>query len=205
MYKTFLPISLTDEQLAQLDRLEELYHDWNRQINLISRRDIHFVRDHHILHSLCISHVLQFSPGTKILDVGTGGGLPGIPLAIAFPECQFTLIDSIGKKIYATEKIAEALSLSNVRCIQERAESETEKYDFVVSRGVMPLPGLVSLVKKNIAKDQHNALPNGLIVLKGGNLSEEIKPYRNKAEVIALSDYVNLEWYKEKYAIYLPL
>ena len=185
--------------------LEELYPEWNEKINLISRKDIANLEEHHLLHSLAIAKVLSFTPGTTLLDVGTGGGFPGIPLAILFPECQFTLIDSIGKKIRVAQDIAARIGLTNVTCIQERVEEEHGQYDFVISRAVMPLPDLVKLVRKNVHHRHRNAMPNGLIVLKGGNLDGEIHAYRNIAEVTEISQFFREEWYREKRVIYLPL
>lgn len=209
MSKMSLPISLNDTQEQQLAALEPLYREWNEKINLISRKDIDNLMFHHVYHSMAIAYVLHFESGTTIMDVGTGGGFPGIPLAILFPECQFTLIDSIGKKIRVAEDIANRIGLSNVRCIQERVEEEKEKFDFVVSRAVMPLPDLVKLTRKNISHKHHNALPNGLVVLKGGNLAGETAPFRKSAEITALKDLhtplYEDEWYKEKYVIYVPL
>ena len=161
---------------------------------------------HHVLHSMAIAKFLKFTPGTTIMDVGTGGGFPGIPLAILFPQCQFLLIDSIGKKIKVAETIAQQIGLTNVQCRHERAEDEKQQFDFVVSRAVMPLPELVKIVRKNITHaNQHNALPNGLIVLKGGNVNQEVKPFKNIAELTPVSDYFNDPWFKQKYVIYLPL
>ena len=198
-------LKLTDTQAQQLAALEPLYREWNEKINLVSRKDIDNLRLHHIDHSLAIGHVLHFAAGTTILDVGTGGGFPGIPLAILFPECHFTLIDSIGKKIRVAEDIAKRVGLSNVTCIQERAEEEKGLYDFVVSRAVMPLPDLVKIIRKNISKKHRNALPNGIIVLKGGDLKEEIRPFQKLIEVTPLAPLYEDEWFAEKYALYLPI
>lgn len=197
--------SLTALQLEQFSRLGELYRDWNAKINVISRKDIDNLYTHHILHSLAIAKVLTFEPGTTLLDVGTGGGFPGIPLAILFPECQFTLIDSIGKKVRVASEIAQAIGLSNVRCIQERAEEEKGLYDFVISRAVMPLPDLVKLVRKNVSHKHHNAMPNGLMVLKGGKLEGELHEFKKYVEQTPITDFFKDEWYKEKFVIYLPL
>lgn len=196
---------LSVQQQSQMAAAERLYPEWNEKINLISRKDIAFLEEHHLLHSLAIAKVLRFAPGTSILDVGTGGGFPGIPLAILFPDCRFTLIDSIGKKIRVAEDIARQIGLTNVTCIQERAEDEKQQFDFVVSRAVMPLPDLVKLVRKNIHHHHKNAMPNGLIVLKGGNVDGEIHPFRKTAEVTPVSRFFPQEWFKEKYVIYLPL
>ena len=196
---------LTPLQAQQFAALDALYRDWNSKINVISRKDIDNLYEHHVLHSLAIAKLLPFQPGTTILDVGTGGGFPGIPLAILFPECQFLLIDSIGKKIKVASEVASALGLANVVCKQERVEEEKQKFDFVVSRAVMPLPDLVKLVRKNISNKHRNAVPNGLIVLKGGDLKDEIAPYIKTAEVTPCSQWFKGEWFTTKQVIYLPL
>ena len=196
---------LTDRQAEQFAQLDALYRDWNSKINVISRKDIDHLYEHHVLHSLAIAKLLPFQPGTTIMDVGTGGGFPGIPLAILFPECQFLLIDSIGKKIKVASEVARALGLTNVICKQERAEQEKQKFDFVVSRAVMPLPDLVKLVRKNISNKHRNAVPNGLVVLKGGDLKSEIAPYIKTAEVTPCSQWFSGEWFTTKQVIYLPL
>ena len=196
---------LTDRQAEQFAQLDELYRDWNSKINVISRKDIDNLYEHHVLHSLAIAKLLPFQPDSTILDVGTGGGFPGIPLAILFPQCQFTLIDSIGKKIKVASEVAHALGLTNVVCKQERAEEEKQKFDFVVSRAVMPLPDLVKLVRKNISPKQRNAVPNGLIVLKGGDLKEETAPFQKTAEITPCSQWFKGEWFETKQVIYLPL
>ena len=195
---------LTERQAQQFAALDALYRDWNSKINVISRKDIDNLYEHHVLHSLSIAKLLPFQPGTTILDVGTGGGFPGIPLAILFPECQFLLIDSIGKKIKVASEVSQALGLTNVTCKQERAEEEKQKFDFVVSRAVMPLPDLVKLVRKNISNKHRNAVPNGLVVLKGGDLQEEIRPFK-EAEITPCSTWFKGEWFETKSVIYLPL
>ena len=195
---------LTDRQAEQFAQLDALYRDWNSKINVISRKDIDNLYEHHVLHSLAIAKWIPFQPDTTILDVGTGGGFPGIPLAIMFPQCQFVLVDSIGKKIKVASEVAKALGLTNVVCKQERVEEEKEKFDFVVSRAVMPLPDLVKLVRKNISNKHRNAIPNGLIVLKGGDLQAEVAPYK-EAEVTPCSNYFRGEWFIGKQIIYLPL
>lgn len=195
---------LTDRQAEQFAQLDALYRDWNSKINVISRKDIDNLYEHHVLHSLAIAKLLPFQPGSTILDVGTGGGFPGIPLAILFPECQFMLIDSIGKKIKVASEVAAALGLTNVVCKQERAEEEKQKFDFVVSRAVMPLPDLVKLIRKNISSTQRNAVPNGLVVLKGGDLQAEIAPFIKNAEVTPCSTFFREEWFKTKQVIYIP-
>lgn len=196
---------LSAEQLHQVALLDELYRDWNAKINVISRKDIDNLYEHHVLHSMAIAKMVNFRPGTRILDFGTGGGFPGIPLAILFPECQFKLIDGTGKKIRVAQEVAQAIGLKNCTPIHLRGEEEKDKYDFIVSRAVMPLPDLVKIVKKNIAKEQKNALPNGIICLKGGNLEGELQPYRKYVEKTELSQWFSEEWFKEKYVIYLPL
>lgn len=203
LIKEYFPLTIHQEQ--QFAALDALYRDWNAKINVISRKDIDNLYEHHILHSLAIAKVLHFRPETRLLDVGTGGGFPGIPLAILFPECQFTLIDSIGKKVRVAKEIAQCLELGNVTCIQERVEDEKGKFDYVVSRAVMPLPDLVRLVQKNIDRAQRNAMPNGLIVLKGGNLDAELRPFHKRVEVTDISTLFKGEWFVTKQVVYLPL
>ena len=197
--------SLTEEQIRQFGALWDLYRDWNSKINVISRKDIDNLYEHHVLHSLAIAKALKFKPGTSVLDFGTGGGFPGIPLAILFPEVSFKLIDGTGKKILVANSIAESIGLKNVYAEQKRGEDEKRKYDFVVSRAVMPLQELVKIVRKNISKNDRNSLPNGIIVLKGGKLDEEIKNYRKLVEIDEISTWFKAPWFKEKYVIYLPL
>lgn len=197
--------TLTETQEQQFAALGTLYPEWNAKINVISRKDIDNLYEHHILHSMAIAKLISFKPGTTVLDIGTGGGFPGIPLAILFPEVQFTLIDSIGKKIRVAQEIANAIGLNNVKCIQERAEEEKGHYDFIVSRAVMPLGDLKKLIVKNISKKQQNAMPNGLIVLKGGELQAEIHPFRNIVEVQDLTDFFEEEFFETKKVIYMPL
>ena len=158
-----------------------------------------------MLHSLAIGRFIGFKPGTQILDFGTGGGFPGVPLAILFPECEFKLIDGTGKKIRVAQEICNAIGLKNCHPEHLRGEDEKGKYDFVVSRAVMPLPDLVKIVRKNISKEQHNAIPNGVICLKGGNLQGETQPFKKIVQSTELSSYFSEEWFKEKYCIYLPL
>lgn len=201
--KKYFP-QLTPKQEEQFAALDELYHDWNAKINVISRKDIDNLYEHHILHSLAIAKCINFQEGTNVLDFGTGGGFPGIPLAIFFPDANFKLIDGTGKKVRVAQEVADAIGLENVLPSHLRGEEEKGKFDFIVSRAVMPLPDLMKIVKKNIASDQHNVLPNGVIVLKGGNLDEELKPYKNIAEKTELSQWFDEEWFKEKYLIYVP-
>ena len=198
-------LQLTEEQQQQFDALDALYREWNAKINVISRKDIDNLYEHHILHSLAIAKVINFRPGTEILDFGTGGGFPGIPLAILFPECKFKLIDGTGKKIRVAQEVAKAIGLKNCQPEHLRGEDEKGKYDFVVSRAVMPLPDLVKIVRKNIAKTQQNALPNGVICLKGGDLQAELRPFYKIVETTDISTFFKEEWFKEKHVIYLPL
>lgn len=201
--KKYFP-HLTPKQEEQFASLDALYHDWNAKINVISRKDIDNLYEHHILHSLAIAKRINFREGTNVLDFGTGGGFPGIPLAIFFPEANFKLIDGTGKKVRVAQEVADAIGLDNVLPAHIRGEEEKGKFDFIVSRAVMPLPDLMKIIKKNIATDQHNVLPNGVIVLKGGNLDKELKPYKNIAEKTELSQWFDEEWFKEKYLIYVP-
>ncbi len=196
---------LTDLQQQQFAQLDSLYREWNAKINVISRKDIDNLYEHHILHSLAIAKVINFRPTTQILDFGTGGGFPGIPLAILFPECQFRLIDGTGKKIRVAQEVCQAIGLTNCQPVHLRGEDEKGKYDFVVSRAVMPLPDLVKIVRKNISKTQRNTLPNGIICLKGGELQAETQPFRNIVELTDISTFFSEEWFKEKHVIYLPI
>lgn len=196
---------ITDTQKGQFAALMELYKDWNAKINVISRKDIENLYEHHVLHSLAIARTLHFRNGTSVLDFGTGGGLPGIPLAIMFPDTNFKLIDGTGKKIKVASEIARAIGLKNITTEHIRGENEKGIFDFVVSRAVMPLPDLEKTVRKNISAKQHNAMPNGIIVLKGGNIDNEIRPYRHIVEVIPISNWFKEVWFKEKNVIYLPV
>ena len=202
--QTYFP-ELNEQQCQQLEALYDLYTDWNAKINVISRKDIENLYLHHVLHSLGIVKMLRFKDGSSVMDVGTGGGFPGIPLAIFFPNVQFHLVDSIGKKIKVGQAVAEAIGLKNITFRHCRVEEEKEKYDFVVSRAVMPLADLVKLVRKNIKKEQQNALPNGLICLKGGELQHEILPFRNQALSLELGDFFKEEFFKTKKVVYVPL
>ncbi len=196
---------LTERQKEQVAQLNALYRDWNAKINVISRKDIDNLYEHHVLHSMAIAKAVRFTPGTRILDFGCGGGFPGIPLAILFPECQFKLIDGTGKKIKVCNEVATALGLQNVKAEHLRGEEETGKYDFVVSRAVMLLPDLMKIIRKNFRMEQQNALPNGLLCLKGGNLQEELKQYARVAEITPLSTFYDEEWFaQDKQLVYVP-
>jgi len=197
---------LSEEQAAQFSALYELYVDWNNKINVISRKDIENLYERHILHSLAIAKIISFRPGTTVMDVGTGGGFPGVPLAIFFPEVRFHLVDSIGKKIKVATEVSNAIALQNVTFRHCRVEEEKEKFDFVVSRAVMPLKDLVRFSQKNIEqKNQKNSLPNGLICLKGGELEHEVLPFKQKASVYNLKEFFKEEFFSTKKAVYLPL
>lgn len=197
--------NLTQEQIKKFQMLDELYHDWNAKINVISRKDIDNLYEHHVLHSLGIAELIRFKPGTKVMDLGTGGGFPGIPLAIMFPETSFHLVDSIGKKIKVCQEVANALSLQNVTTQWCRAEEVKEKYHFVVSRAVMPLADLVKIIRINISKEQINALPNGIICLKGGELENETLPLKNQTEIYPLTDYFEEPFFETKKVVYTQL
>ncbi len=197
--------NLTEEQHRQFAALYDLYIDWNAKINVISRKDIENLYEHHVLHSLAIAKVIDFKPGTSIMDLGTGGGFPGIPLAILFPDTKFHLVDSIGKKVRVATEVANAIGLTNVTFRHARAQEEKQLFDFVVSRAVMPLSDLIDIIKKNISKKQINALPNGLICLKGGELQHETLPFKNKTVINSISDYFEEEFFETKKVVYVPL
>lgn len=196
---------LTPDQIEKFQALDALYHDWNSKINVISRKDIDNLYEHHVLHSLGIAQVIRFRPGTTVMDLGTGGGFPGIPLAILFPEVKFHLVDSIKKKILVCTEVAQALGLKNVTTRWCRAEEEKQRFDYVVSRAVMPLADLVKIVRKNISPKQQNALPNGLICLKGGELENEVLPMKSHVDITALSDYFKEEFFETKKVVYVSL
>ena len=197
--------SLTDQQKQQFAALDALYRDWNSKINVISRKDIDNLYEHHVLHSLAIAELIRFKPGTSIMDLGTGGGFPGIPLAIMFPEAKFHLVDSIGKKIRVCQEVSKAIGLENVTTQWCRAEEVKEQFHFVVSRAVMPLPDLVKIIRKSICKEQFNGLPNGLICLKGGELEQEAKPFGKAAQITSLTEYFEEPFFETKKLVYLPL
>ena len=194
---------LTEEQKRQFAALYDLYTDWNSKINVISRKDIENLYEHHVLHSLGIAKVIRFKPGTKVMDLGTGGGFPGIPLAILFPEVQFPLVDSIGKKVRVATEIAGSIGLKNVTTRHARAEEEKQLFDFVVSRAVMPLTDLLKIIRKNISPKQQNALPNGLICLKGGELERETMPVKNKTTMWNLKEFFGEEFFETKKVVYV--
>lgn len=197
--------NLTEQQRERFAALDELYRDWNSKINVISRKDIDNLYEHHILHSMGIAEIINFKPGTRIMDLGTGGGFPGIPLAIMFPEVQFHLVDSIGKKIRVCDEVRNALGLTNVTTEWTRGENIKEKYDFVVSRAVMPLTDLVKLIRKNVSRTSNNAMPNGLICLKGGELEHEVMPMKSQTLITDLSDYFEEEFFQTKKVVYVAL
>ena len=197
--------NLTEQQRKHFAALDELYRDWNSKINVISRKDIDNLYEHHILHSLGIAQIINFKPGTRIMDLGTGGGFPGIPLAIMFPEVQFHLVDSIGKKIKVCDEVRNALGLTNVTTDWTRGENLKDKYDFVVSRAVMPLTDLVKLIRKNVSRTSQNAMPNGLICLKGGELQHEVMPMKSQTIITDLSDYFEEEFFETKKVVYVAL
>jgi 16S rRNA methyltransferase gidB len=197
--------NLSDEQQQQFAMLADLYKDWNQKINVVSRKDIDNIYLHHILHSLAIAQYIRFKDETHILDFGTGGGFPGIPLAIVFPKCRFKLIDRTAKKIKVTQEISRAIGLENVIAEQCAGEEEKGKYEFVVSRAVMPLGDLLKITRKNISKQQFNAIPNGLICLKGGDLSAEIRPFKKISDVTPITNWFKEAWFREKNVIYLPV
>ncbi len=202
--KKYFP-HITPRQEEQFRALYALYTDWNAKINVISRKDIENLYEHHVLHSLGIARFINFVPGTRVLDLGTGGGFPGIPLAILFPETHFHLVDSIGKKVRVAGEVATAIGLQNVTCRHCRGQEEKGLFDFCVSRAVMPLNDLLKIIRKNIAKEQHNALPNGLICLKGGELDNEILPVKNRVQVSPLSEEFQEPFFETKKVVYVPV
>lgn len=192
---------LTEKQIEQFGKLEDLYHEWNEKINVISRKDMESLYEKHILHSLGIAKVMEFSPGTRVLDIGTGGGFPGIPLAILFPETEFTLIDSIGKKITVVKAVAEGVGLQNVNAIHGRAEKLKEKFHFVVSRAVTQMPEFLKWLKGKFEKEQFNPKHNGVLYLKGGELAEELAGI--KCEIFSLKNYFDEEFFDTKKVVYV--
>lgn len=196
---------LTPRQLEQFEQLGELYKEWNEKINVISRKDIDQLYERHVLHSMGIAKYIQFTPGTKIMDVGTGGGFPGIPLAILFPETNFRLVDSIAKKIKVVEGVSQSLGLTNVLAEQARAEKVNDEFDFVVSRAVTAFPKFVSLVRRKISASQKNSMPNGILYLKGGDFLEELEPFKKQVQVFPLSDQFEEAFFETKKLIHLRL
>lgn len=197
--------NLTEVQKTQFAALYDLYMDWNSKINVISRKDITNLYEHHVLHSLGIARYTHFTPGSTLMDLGTGGGFPGIPLAILFPEVKFHLVDSIGKKVRVASEVATSIGLQNVTFRHCRAEEEKQKFDFVVSRAVMPLTDLLKIIRKNISSEQRNPLPNGLICLKGGELEKETLPVKNKTIIYDLKNDFTEEFFETKKVVYVPV
>ena len=196
--------NLSDTQIEQFSKLQELYQDWNLKINVVSRKDIDELYLRHVLHSLGIAKVMSFQPGAQVMDVGTGGGFPGIPLAILFPETQFHLVDSIGKKIKVVNEVTEGLGLKNVRTTHGRVEEVKEQYDFIVSRAVAQMETFVRWTKGKISKQQQHDLKNGILYLKGGDLSEELQKYTS-ATIYNLPDYFEEDFFETKKVVHLPL
>ena len=196
---------LTDQQMDQFGRLSPLYEEWNAQINVISRKDIEQLYERHVLHSLAIAKVIRFKPHTTVLDVGTGGGFPGIPLAILFPETSFMLIDSIGKKIKVVNEVASALGLTNVTAEHIRVEEVKQKFDFVVSRAVTAFPRFVSMARTKVASQSKNDLPNGILYLKGGDFEDEIEPFRKQIQVYELQSFFQEEFFETKRLIHMSI
>ncbi len=207
-FKKYFP-ALTDQQVEQLVQLQPLYADWNSKINVVSRQDVENLLERHVLHSLCIAHEFSFNPDAQVLDLGTGGGFPGVPLAIMFPETRFTLVDSIGKKIKVVEEVSAALGLTNIKAIHGRAESlkMAGQFDFVVTRAVAQLPQLLLWCQHLIKKKHSHAYPNGLIALKGGDISGEVDamPGKNKdyIEIMPIREFIPMEFFAEKYIVYV--
>lgn len=201
--KKYFP-DLSDLQIEQFEKLEELYKEWNSKINVISRKDIDELYLRHVLHSLGIAKVQKFVPGSKILDVGTGGGFPGVPLAILFPETEFQLVDSIGKKIKVVQGVSEALGLKNLKADHMRAEKVKGEFDFIVSRAVTTMPDFVKWVRKKVAKKQKHELRNGILYLKGGDLTEELSIFTSTT-LYNLSDYFEEDFFETKKVVYLPI
>lgn len=196
---------LTDQQLERFGRLGALYEEWNSRINVISRKDIEQLYERHILHSLAIAKIIRFKPGTSILDVGTGGGFPGIPLAILFPDTSFMLVDSIAKKIKVVNEVAQALGLQNVKAEHKRVEELTSRFDFVVSRAVTAFPRFVEMSSSKVARQSHNDLANGILYLKGGDFEEEVSPFGQQVKIYNLKDYFEEEFFETKRLIHLTL
>jgi 16S rRNA (guanine527-N7)-methyltransferase len=195
---------LSPDQIEKFEKLADVYKDWNAKINVVSRKDVDEIYLRHVLHSLAIGNFIQFKPGSKLIDVGTGGGFPGIPLAILFPEVKFTLVDSIAKKIKVVDEVVSGLKLSNVTTINDRVEKTKGQYDFIISRAVAAMPTFVNWTKGHIAKDSRHELKNGIIYLKGGDLTEELKPYKT-VQIIPLTNFFEEDYFETKKIVYLPL
>ena len=196
--------NLTDDQVLKFRQLESLYQDWNLKINVVSRKDIDELYLRHVLHSLAIAKIIEFKPETKIMDVGTGGGFPGIPLAILFPQCSFHLVDSIAKKLKVVNEVVEGLGLENVKTSHSRVEDVNDTYDFIISRAVAAMPTFVHWIKGKVAKKQNPDLKNGILYLKGGDLSEELQDYKT-AEIYNISDYFDEDFFETKKVVHLPI
>lgn len=203
LIKKYYP-DLSEEQYELFAKMTPLYQEWNSRINVVSRKDLANLEERHILHSMSLSKLIRFRPGTKVLDVGTGGGFPGIPLAILFPETEFHLVDSIRKKILVVQNVVRGLGLKNVRAEHKRVQDVKSKYDFIVSRAVTSFPKFVKMVDKNISNDQQNGLPNGVLYLKGGDFKREIAKYQESVAIFKISDYFEEEFFETKKIIYLP-
>jgi 16S rRNA (guanine527-N7)-methyltransferase len=195
--------NLTENQIQQFEKLKEVYHFWNEQINVISRKDMDNFYERHVLHSLAIAKVITFVDGTKILDIGTGGGFPGIPLAILFPTCEFLLVDSIGKKVKVVNEVAKEIGLTNVKGVHERAENIKEQFDFIVSRAVTAMPAFLNWTKNKFLKENKNQFPNGILYLKGGDLVEEFAPVKKKYQFIEIKKFYQEEFFETKKVVYL--
>ena len=202
--KKYFP-EITENQLLQFQSLQPLYEDWNSKINVISRKDMDSFYEHHVLHSLGIAKVLNFKDGTEVMDLGTGGGFPGIPLAILFPQVQFHLVDSIGKKVKVAHEVATSIGLKNVKFSHARAEDTKEQFDFVITRAVMPMVDLMKVARKNIKKEQMNSVPNGILALKGGELDREIASMKNIATVWELSEFFQEEYFETKKVVHVAV
>jgi len=196
---------LTSEQISRFEKIVPLYQEWNKRVNVIARNEMDSIYEKHILHSLAIAKMIRFREGSRILDVGTGGGFPGIPLAIYFPNCQFVLIDSIGKRIKVVQAIAEELDLKNVTAIRAKVEDVNDEFDFVASRAVAAFPAFVDLVKKNISDKPQNEIPNGIIYLKGGSVEEELVKFKNTATVTEITSFFSEPYFESKKVVYLPV
>ncbi|MDX1446068.1 16S rRNA (guanine(527)-N(7))-methyltransferase RsmG [Lishizhenia sp.] len=196
---------LTQKQIEQFAALGDLYQEWNEKINVISRKDVDNFYERHVLHSLGIAKVIQFKKGTRLLDVGCGGGFPGIPLAILFPDCEFHLVDSIGKKIKVVQEVADAIGLTNLKATHSRAEQIKDKYDFVISRAVTAMPKFLQWITNKFDKQDKNAYPNGVFYLKGGDLREEMKPVKRHTEYFELADFFEGEFFETKKVVYVRM